>query len=474
MNITLLSEEQIEKIHWASLKILKRIGVQVPHEEVRKLFRRAGAEEDPGRQMVKIPEKLINHCLEVSGKRFTLYGRDRSKKAEFGVGKRNYNSVAGEAFWVDDNFERRYATLDDVGTAARLVDALPHINIVGSMSDPHNFPVEYRCVFVAAQQLKNTTKPIMFWFYDRDSAKFLLELFTIVAGSEEEAIKYPCTYPLLEPISPLRFPRDGVDLLFETCRFNLPVSIGPVAQIGATAPATLAGTMAQENAEILAGICIVQLIKPGTPVCYGGIPHAFDMSTTQMIFGGPEQVLMAVGMTQMGKYYNLPVYINVGLSDNKLPDAQGGLEAGITLVCGVMAGADIFGHLGICGVDQGSSLLMLMMQHELLGYVERIMQGIEITDEKLGLKVIERARQKGDFLAEDHTVRHFRQELWFPELLDRNFWEKWVNGGKKDMSIRCKEMKDKLLREHTPMPIKDDTLKAVNRLLKDSKKQLTK
>ena len=164
-----------------------------------------------------------------------------------------------------------------------------------------------------------------------------------------------------------------------------------MAQTGATAVGTLAGTMAQENAEILAGICIVQLIQPGTPVCYGGIPHAFDMRTTQLIFGGPEQALMAVGMTQMGKFYGLPVYINVGLTDSKLPDAQAGLEAGITLACGAMAGADIFGHLGICGVDQATSLPMLVMQHEIIGYVERLLRGVEVNDEKLGLDVIEQA-----------------------------------------------------------------------------------
>jgi len=133
-------------------------------------------------------------------------------------------------------------------------------------------------------------------------------------------------YPLLEPVSPLCFPFNGVDLLFETAQLNMPVPIGPMAQMGMSAPATIAGTMAQENAEILAGICITQLIREGTPVCYGGICHAFDMRTTQLIFSGPEQAIFSVAMTQMGKFYGFPVYINVGLTDSKRPDAQAGLE----------------------------------------------------------------------------------------------------------------------------------------------------
>jgi trimethylamine--corrinoid protein Co-methyltransferase len=181
------------------------------------------------------------------------------------------------------------------------------------------------------------------------------------------------------------------------------------------------------------------------------------MRTTQLIFAGPEQALLSVAMTQLGKHYGLPVYINVGLTDSKIPDAQAGLEAGITLVCGALAGADIFGHLGICGVDQASSLAMLVMQHELLEYVERIMRGFEVTDETLGLDVIASVGHRGNFLAQMHTAQHFRRELWFPQLLDREFWSQWIEQGATSMHDRCVTMKDRILEEHTPEPLDEDT-----------------
>jgi trimethylamine--corrinoid protein Co-methyltransferase len=173
-----------------------------------------------------------------------------------------------------------------------------------------------------------------------------------------------------------------------------------------------------------------------------------------MIFAGPEQALMAVAMTQMGKKYKLPVYINVGLTDSKVPDAQAGMEAGITLTLGALAGADIFGHLGICGMDQASSLDMLLMQHELIGYVERVMQGIEVSDEAIGLEVSEAVGPGGNFMDQEHTALHFRKELWFPKLLDRQFYDTWMSGGAKTMAQRCREEKSRLLREHqaTPLP----------------------
>src|SRR3989304_196686 len=195
-----------------------------------------------------------------------------------------------------------------------------------------------------------------------------------------------------------------------------------MAQTGMSAPMTVAGTLAQENAEILAGVCITQWIRPGMPVCYGGIPHAFDMRTTQLIFSGPEQAVFGVAMTQMGKFYGLPVYINVGLTDAKRPDAQAGLEAGVTLAFGAAAGADIFGHMGSCGGGQATPLDMLVLQAEVISYVESTMGVVEFNDEALGLDVIGEVGPGGNYIDTEHTVEHFRKELWFPKILDRDYF----------------------------------------------------
>lgn len=473
MPFSVLDDAQLQRIHDASCHLLATLGVHLPHEEMRRRFAEAGATVDDHAEMVRIPEALIESSLARAGKTFTLYGRDLTKTAAFGVGKRNYNTIAGEASWIDDvTGERRWATLEDVATAARLGDALPHLTVVGAMSDPHELPPSYRCVEVAATQLRHTTKPITFWYHDRASAAFLNELYLALRGSEEEATKYPPAYPFLEPISPLRFPRHGVDLLFETARLNLPVPIGPMCQAGMSGPATLAGTLAIENAEILAGVCITQLIRPGMPVCYGGIPHAFDMRTTQMIFCGPEQALMAVAMTQLGKRYGLPVYINVGLTDSKVPDAQAGIEAGITLAAGALAGADIFGHMGICGVDQASSLDILMVQHEIMGYVERLVRGFEVNDETLALEVIAEVGPGGTFMDHDHTAAHFREEIWFPRLLDRQFYDPWAASGKLTFADRGRAEKERLLREHVVEPLPEDLDREFTRICRAARKHL--
>ena len=414
-----LTEEQVRQVHEASLQILERIGVVVPHVELLARFTEAGARVDHTAQRVRIPPELVARALQQAGKRFTLYGRDLTKTAAFGQGRRNYNSISGEASWVDAiGGERRYATLNDVATAARFGDALENINIVGAMADPHELPAQGRPAKVLAAMLRHTTKPITLWFHDRASTKYLVEMLIALRGDEQRAETHPLCYPFLEPISPLRFPYDGIDLLFETARLNLPVPVGPMAQMGLSAPATIAGTLAQENAEILAGLCVTQLIRPGLPVCYGGICHAFDMATTQMIFGGPEQAIFGVAMTQMGKHYGLPVYINVGLTDSKRPDAQAGLEAGLTLMLGAAAGADIFGHMGICGVDQATSLDMLTLQNEIIGYVESVMRTLDFSAEALGLDCIEEAGPGGNFIESAAYVAALPEGVVVPKTFE--------------------------------------------------------
>lgn len=475
MHCAVLSEHQIEKIHTASLDVLERVGVVVPHEEMLARFRDAGARVDEASQRVRIPPDVVTRLVGGAGKAFTIYGRDLAHKAEFGVGKRSYNAIAGEAMWVDEpGGERRYSCLKDVETATRFCDALEHITISGAMADPHRIDVGYRCVEVAAAMLRNTTKPITFWFHDRASARYLVEMLIAVRGDEKRAEHYPLYYPLLEPISPLRFPRDGIDLLFETARVNMPVEIGPMAQMGLTAPATIAGTLAQENAEILAGICVTQLVRPGMPVCYGGICHAFDMRTTQMIFSGPEQAIFGVAMTQMGKRYGLPVYINVGLTDSKRPDAQAGLEAGVTLAMGAAAGADIFGHMGISGVDQAASLDMLVLQDEVISYVESTMRTLDFSAEAIGVAEMEDAGPGGTFVDREHTAGHFRRELWFPSILDRDYYQAWRDRGAPSLEQKCRERKEHIIRTRRPQPLPDALQRELSSLVATARGELGK
>jgi trimethylamine--corrinoid protein Co-methyltransferase len=363
----IFSETELLSLHEASLKILRDTGVLVQHPEVVQMLLRAGASVESAHPLVHLPESLVMDSLARAGKAYVLHGRGLGRAAHFGAGELLMMSSPGQQTWFDTQTgQRRPATIEDTREAIRLGDALSHISIVGAMAQPEGMNERFREVLRAAELIQGTTKPTRSWVSTAYTARFVLELFRVVAGGEAALRAHPMTEGFLTPISPLQFPADGLAVLREFIRAGQPVCIASMPMASGTAPVTLAGAMALANAEILAGNVITQQLGCGTPILYGGIPHILDPRTAICSFGAPEQAIMAVGMTQLGRHYGFPVYINVGLTDAKNLDLQAGIEKGATLALGALAGADLFGHAGVRGADHGASLLWLCADNELM------------------------------------------------------------------------------------------------------------
>lgn len=469
-----LSEEEVRSIHEASLKILRDTGVLLRHPEIQERLAEAGAIVNRAHQIVRFPERLVQESVERAGKRYTLHGRDFERVARFGYGDLVLMSSPGQYAWVDaETGHRRPPTLADLRDAIRLGDALPHITIVGAMAMVTEIPAAYRDVFLTGELVKGSTKPTRAFIANGRTARYVLEIYRAVAGGEKALRERPMAEVFVEPISPLQLPCDGLDVLAEFVRAGQPACFGPMAMASGTAPATLAGTLAQENAEILAGIVVAQALCPGTPVMYGGIPHAMDPRTSICSFGSPEQALMGVAMVQMAHFYGFPVYINVGITDAKLPDAQAGIEKGASLVLGALAGADMFGHAGICGTDHGASLSWLLIDNELMAYVKRVVHGFEVTPETLAIEVIHAVGPGGNYLAEEHTLRHFRKEIWLPSpVWTRQTWEGWEEEGRTSMGQRAAAEVRRILATHQPAPIDEKLAQEIDRIVAAARREL--
>ena len=474
ITVKILSENEIKDIHEASLVILRDTGIMVHHEEALKLLGQAGAKIDKANNIAHLDEKLVMDSVAQACKKYILYGRNPERQARFGYGDFVQMSSPGQYIWVDSKTnKRRAATVQDARDAIRLGDALENINIVGSMAQPEEIPESYRSVFLSGELVKGTNKPSRSWLYRGQAAEYVLEIYRAVAGGESALRERPMAEIFMEPISPLQLPKDGLDIVKKFAQAGQPVSIGPMAKTSGTAPATLAGTLAQENAEILAGVVVTQLFSPGAAVTYGGIPHIMDPRTSICSFGSPEQALMGVSMVQIARFYGFPAYINVGLTDAKVPDAQAGTEKGTSMLLGALAGANMFGHCGICGTDHGGSLIWLMMDSELMAYVKRIVRGFEVNDETLATGVINAVGPKGNFLAEEHTAKHFRNELWLSgPAWTRQSWDGWENEGSKSMAERIADEVDNILTTHKPEPIDEDLAKEVDRIVESAKREL--
>ena len=467
----MINDTQIQSIHEASVTILRDTGVLVQHPEVVRMLVDAGARVESAHPIVHLPESLIMDGVARAGKKYILHGRDMGRTARFGAGELLLMSSPGQHAWFDPQTEHmRSATLDDARQAIQLGDALQNISIVGAMAQPGKMNDRFREVLLAAELIKGTIKPTRSWVSTVETARLVLELFRTVAGGEAALRARPMTEGFLTPISPLQFPEDGLTVLREFIQAGQPVCIASMPMASGTAPITLAGTLALANAELLAGVVITQLLRAGTPVLYGGIPHILDPRTSLCSFGAPEQAIMAVAMTQLGHHYGFPVYINVGLTDSKTLDIQAGIEKGATLALGAMAGADLFGHAGIRGADHGASLVWLCADNELMAYVKRIRRGVEINPETLATDIIRNVQPGGNFLAEEHTVKHLRQELWLSGASwNRQAFGVWESEGRMAMADRLKSEVKRLLKSHQPPPIAPDLTHALDEIVSHAK-----
>ncbi len=465
--LRILSDREIDSVRDASLVILRDTGIRVHHEELLQVLGESGGMVDRTRQVARLPENLVQDCIARARRQYVLYGRNPQRVARFGYGDQVLMSSPGQYAWIDLQTDHcRPATVQDTRASVRLGDALGNITIVGAMAQPDEVPAAYRDVVLSAELIKGTIKPTRCWVRNGATARHILEMYRAVAGGDAALRARPMVEAFLEPISPLQLPKDGLDIVSEFTRAGQPVSIGPMAMTSATAPATLAGTLAQENAEILAGIVITQLSAPGTPVTYGGIPHIMDPWTATCSFGSPEQGMMAVAMVQIARSYGFPAYVNVGLTDSKLPDAQAGAEKAATLLLGVLAGADTFGHSGICGTDHAASLLWLAFDDEVMSYIKRISRGFEVDAEHLATEVIHTVGPGGGFLAEEHTARHYRDQLWMPDRTwTRQPYNSWQESGRTSFGDRLKKRVGEILGSHQVEPLDEGLSRELDRIV---------
>lgn len=463
--LRVLSDSDVDAIKRGSMRVLSEVGLQINHPGILKRLRDVGLETSGSNVLFK--EKIVEEAIQKSTKRYSIHARNPRNSVHVGSGELRFLSSGGQRWLVDPvGKTRRRPTRSDLTGAVRLGDALDNISIVGAMVVPDDLPFPGRAVYIYSELLKNTSKVIFSWVEHPEEAIGVLRLLEIVADGRDALRERPLTWYFCEPASPLRFTQESLEILRIFCEWGLPVSFGPMVQAGLSGPVTLAGTVMQTNAEILAGVTIAQTLAPGNPVEYGGVCHIADMRSGDISFGSPEQGLMAAAVAQVGNSYGFAVHVNTGLTDAIVPDAQSGIEKATTMAVSAMAGAELFGHLGIAGADQGASLEQLVIDNEIAGYVKRLVSGIRVTDETLAVDVIRETRSKS-YLSTIHTTKHMRSEQWFPAILNRARWDSWIEKSGKDLLSIARERKERILAGHQPESL-DRTLEAkINALVKE-------
>lgn len=471
--ISVLSDDNIEQIHLTALSILWRIGIDVREEQALDVLRKAGCPANGNR--VRIPSELVRDAIRLAPKSFELYGRDPSFKVTLEGRRVYYEPMIGRLNTIDMHTGvRRRTTLEDVGNLVRVADYLEHYTLLHSgaiMPHIEGIPDEVAHVHGYYRSVKNSSKVVKGVVRGKQKANDCIRMASAIAGGEEDLKRRPNIFTTCNVISPLQFAVEQTEGLIEYAKRGLPVDIASEPQSGATSLVTLAGTVAQQTAEILAMIVVAQLVNPGTPVLMGTVAAAMDMRNATIALGGVEGALMNVAHAQMAQFYEIPSRGTGSNTESKTLDAQAGYEKAMTLLLPSLAGVNMIFYPGTMDHALTVSLEGLVIDHEICGMISRILAGISVTDEKLGLDIIERVGPGGHFLNQKHTLRHLEEEHYLPKLGDRDSYEAWTKKGKQGVLEKARDQVKKILEEHEPMALDSALDKELLSIIKSVEKR---
>jgi trimethylamine--corrinoid protein Co-methyltransferase len=456
-----LSEDEIEAIYFSALRVLYETGVRVYEKEGVDVAHAGGAiveDTTDDSSLVKIPPWMVDKALSTLPRKVVVIGPDRKHRMELYKNQIYFGAGSDTPFTLDPySGERRRATYEDVKNFARLAQALPNIDFHMSLGIVQDVAVGTYDRWQYLAMLEGTNKPINITAVDLEGVRDQLEMAHIRVGGEKEWKKGPIFSLYIEPVSPLSHSEEVVQKLLFACDNHIPFVYTPCPLAGATSPTTLAGTAVQALTESLFGIVLAQIRRPGAPMIIGGLMSNMDMLTTVYCYGSPEMALLSAAYTQITKWLGVPMYETAGCSDSKMFDEQAAMEATINIATAALVGGNMIHDVGYLEQGLTSSPQMIVASNEIIDMVKRILRGIPVDDETMGLNVMDDIGPGGHFLEHDHTYSRFKTEIWRPSIIDRQNWENWELTGSKTFRERVHERVIEILETETE-PLMDEKM----------------
>ncbi len=454
----LMSERDVDTIHRKTLDVLEGVGIVVGSERVMKALADEGARVDFGQGRVWFPPDLIETKVALAPRTFTLAGRDPRFDIDID-GRHGYLSTdgCGSEFVDTRTGERRRSTKSDLETITRLADALPEIGFHWQPVSANDMPAASRPLHEIHAQFPNTGKHIQqMTVIDPVLARGAVEMATVVAGSSQALRRRPLMSNFQCSISPLAWHEGPLEAMLVFAEAGLPTGICSMPLSAATAPATVAGLIVTANAEILAGIAMLETIVPGAPTFYISYATSMDMNSGALnLAWGPEDIFAEMACSQMAHFYGLPAAVGTFGTGAKAPDWQAGVQNALSGITSFLLPGDMLTSAGSLYGDRVYSLESLMLDAEIFNYLCRLWDGFDIGDETTGVEVIEAVGPEGHFLAAPHTLAHMR-DAWQTRFFDRGSWEDWAAAGRPTPADSAREAALRILEVHEPAPLDDD------------------
>ena len=468
MNRAIINFEQknLDTIHNYSLELLRDTGIKFPSEKALGIFRKHGFRTDG--DMVFFDEKDIQKTMETVPSAFTIKARNPEKSIR--IGDNNYVMAPGYGppFIIEPSGEKRDATLADVQKFCKLVQTSKHLDFNSSMVvQPNDVSTVTAHLDILLATMLLTDKPIMGSSVSEAAARDSLNLAEMIWGNMDE----PVMISLIDSLSPLQYADEMIDSIMVFAEAGQPLIIHSSCTLGTTGPITIAGSLVISNATTLAGICLAQLINPGTPIVYGLGGSPTEMKTGGYVNASPEDAKHVAIVTAMGRYYNLPCRSQGALTESFCLDYQAGMESAVMLTAAALSGVHVSLHA--CGT-YGSMLAMsyekFIADEDLCGAMKKLMKPVEFTDDAFAMDLIKELSTSGNYLMEMHTMKRCRDEFFIPDLSIRTMHNKWLEMEPRDLTQRAGNLLEKRLTEYEKPDIDPDIEKRLVQYVNKRKK----
>ena len=428
-----LTGPQMEKIHDAAMDLLKHTGVAFNDEEGLEVFRSNGFRVDGS--TVFFEEAQIQKALESAPKKFTVHARNPEKSVEIGEDDFVFLPGYGAPFVMDADGNQRQATMTDYDNFCKLIQTSPYIDMNGwMMVEPADMPHKTVHMDLTLSSMLLCDKPFMGSPVSRQGALDGIEMAAILFGRKDGIMDKTVSVSLINSLSPLQFADEMIGSLIQLAKHNQACVVASLIMAGGSGPVTLDGVLALQNAEILSGITLAQLVRPGAPVIYGSTSSAMDMKTGALSIGAPELSKNINLVAQMARFYNLPSRSGGGLTDAMSVDAQAGVESALALSTAARSGINFILHsCGILGSYIAMSFEKFLVDEETCGMVRAMLKPLAVTDESIDLDVIKEVGIGGQYLTHPKTFQLCRTEFHMPALMSRKNPDSWIKEGRRSI-----------------------------------------
>ncbi|CAA7603425.1 trimethylamine-corrinoid protein Co-methyltransferase [Acididesulfobacillus acetoxydans] len=444
--LEVLKKEDFARVHEASLKILRETGARFLCDEALEVFKKHGARVVG--KTVFFTEKMIEQALATAPKTFRMRARNEDNSITVGEGFLIQPNV-GPVYIQNLDQGRRKATLADYANIQKLCQASDVVHLVGTIPvDPSDVPRGDKYLTMMYETLKYTDKPVIGFTTNAKQAREQLDMVELSMGQSEFLRDNHCVAVLVNSLSPLGYAPETLETMIEYAKRNQVILLAPCIMAGVSGPVTPLGTAVLQNAEILAGLVLMQMVNPGTPVVYATASTSAYMKTASYAAGAPEAMLINTANLQMGlDFYHLPTRTMTGITHSKVVDAQAGYETMQSLLLGMLSGAHMAVQcLGVLDAIMTTSYEKFIIDEELIRRVLRIQQGIDTSDEALAVDVIQEVGHDGSYLMHMSTFEQFRT-IWTPTISDWESFDDWKEAGAEDVVSKANRRYKKILQE---------------------------